>query len=61
MAFYQTQIPFVKDLETELNKRNNLVLEKMDALNSSATASEIVTAFNALIADMKAKGIMKSK
>lgn len=60
MAFYQTQIPFVKGLQEELDKIPEQ-LNKVEDLSSSATASEIVTAFNALIADMKAKGLMKTK
>lgn len=60
MAFYQTQIPFVKGLKEELDKIPEQ-LNKVEDLGSSATTSEIVTAFNALIADMKAKGLMKTE
>lgn len=64
MGMYQTQIEFVKDLKETLNGidgKTHAQLNKMDALATSATASDIVTAFNLLIADLKSKGYMATK
>lgn len=57
---YQTQIPFVKGLEEEL-ARLDRQLDKVNALATGADVATVVTAFNALIADLKAKGLMKTK
>ena len=36
------------------------ILDKVDALDGSAQVAAVVTAFNNLIADLKAKGLMNS-
>lgn len=57
---YQTQIPYVKGLTEELAK---LPLDKLDnvtPLDSGAVLTEVITAFNNLVADLKEKGLMKT-
>lgn len=60
---YQTQIEFVKDLDGKLKSLEGGIhkqLNKIDNLKADATEAEVVTAFNSLLADLKAKGLMKS-
>ena len=49
----------VKSLQEVISAKAD-ILEQLDSITAATTADEVITKFNALLADLKAKGYMKS-